>query len=823
MREIKFLNLETGYSFDGLWNETQKKGYIFWFPKEQSINLTYTMPIAFISDSQNPINISIENNDIFSFITLNSTTTETLVDGYKFDGIPHYSNTTETIVSEVNNKYIHYFNIACKSDNAGEYICRMNIGDKGYIRVGADFYGENEPLYINLSNMGIELSTYVQKAIYDANVHEDLKDDILINRKFKELLSNYWDIIANKGSYKSLLNSLEWFEWDDQLSIKEIYKYSIADKTFYLDKNIATELSSDINNYTDNLLKTNYISLYCALQNELPTYDSEYNPELANVVFKWSKNDIQLKIALLAKFFRLNFLPIHLSILHATTEDKVFTNTIKNIHANGITREDNIGSFETVESNIKNNECFVISNVKAQVTNKTKFGVRYPNGINLETEKLEYAFGVDEFPSIGTVTAADDDIKTFSAQYYTGPGAIIPIKLTLTNIKESEFVKETIIDYTDDSDNYQHLNFYNIFSPKPNENKIEISFNFLAKSVKKYILNFTFILSSSKTLTKQIVFNVEDIDNVNINVYKVQAKNDTNGFSYEDFNTIGTSNKYLLSIQPNDNKQTYYTQYLPYLGSTYWNNDSYTGIKLNKTIIVQTIGTQFDIDEYINSITIGSDFITGTGLEFITNNFLYFYKKETETTETETTDKITYITFISKRFGDNVIKVEKNEKEVEVNVENELLNRLNNVVLNSVGTGLVQKGSNGESIHKALKIIRNDYGFYPQFHNLVKIEGTSLEDYTVKPYEALCAAAEISLGSETMLFKYGHLIDKAEWTFYNHLTNETITHPASSQVPFVAGTKNILEQGYYGISFNYSLNNGITKENKLDSAFRIKE
>jgi hypothetical protein len=203
MREIKFLNLETGYSFDGLWNETQKKGYIFWFPKEQSINLTYTMPIAFITDSQNHINISIENNDIFSFITLDST--ETLFDGYKFDGKPKYSNTisTEVIETPVNNKYIHYFNIACKSENVGEYICRINIGDKGYIRVGADFYGEHEPLYINLSNMGIELSTYVQKAIYDANVHEDLKDDILINRKFKELLSNYWDIIANKGSYKS--------------------------------------------------------------------------------------------------------------------------------------------------------------------------------------------------------------------------------------------------------------------------------------------------------------------------------------------------------------------------------------------------------------------------------------------------------------------------------------------------------------------------------------------------------------------------------------------------------------------------------------------
>lgn len=817
---IKFLNLETGYSFDGLWSENQEKGYIFWFPKEQSINLTYTMPIAFITDSQDSIELSIEQNDIFSFITLDST--ETVIDGYKFDGKPQYSNTTETIVSEVNNKYIHYFNIACKSENAGEYICRINICDNGYIRVGADFYGEHEPLYINLSNMGIELSTYVQKAIYDANVHEDLKDDILINRKFKELLSNYWDIIANKGSYKSLLNSLEWFEWNDQLSIKEIYKYNVVDKTFYLDKNIATELSNDINNYTDNLLKTNYISLYCALQNELPTYDSEYNPVLAQAAFKWSKNDIQLKIALLAKFFGLNFLPIHLSILNATVEDKVFTNTIKNIHANGITREDNIGSFETVESSIKNNDCFVISNVKAQVTKNTIFGVQYINDNNPDDDidPNKNVFGVDVFPSDDVST--EEELKTFSNQYYTGPGAIIPIKLTLTNIKESEFVKETIIDYTDDSDNYQHLDFYNIFSPisiqKPNEEteyKINISFNFLAKSVKKYILNFTFILSSSKTLTKQIVFNVEDIDNVNINIYKVQAKNDTDSFSYEDFNTIGTSSKYLLSIQPNDDKQTYYTQYLPYLGTTYWDNESYKGIKLNKTIIVQTVGTQFDIDQYISAI----------GTNIVNDNFLYFTKNQINT-DTENnikiTDKIKYLTFISKKF------LNKDKDNNIVDIETDLLNGLNNVVFNATGTGLTQKGNKEASNDKAVKVIRNDYGFYPQFHDLVKIEGNNLEDYTVKPYEALCAAAEISLGSETIPFKYGHLINKAEWTFYNHLTNETITHPASSRVPFVAGTNNILGQGYYGISFKYSLNidpNGIaiTKENKLDSAFRIKE
>ena len=66
---------------------------------------------------------------------------------------------------------------------------RMNptfIDIKGYgkIKIGADFYGEYEQVYINLSNFGVEIPDYVQKAIYDSNVHEDYKDNILFDNKF---------------------------------------------------------------------------------------------------------------------------------------------------------------------------------------------------------------------------------------------------------------------------------------------------------------------------------------------------------------------------------------------------------------------------------------------------------------------------------------------------------------------------------------------------------------------------------------------------------------------------------------------------------------
>ena len=91
---------------------------------------------------------------------------------------------------------------------AEEYIDSFWIGDEEFL-VGADFYQENESLRINASNMGMNIPPQIQGAVYDSNVHEEKHDNILINRKFKELVSNYWDLIANRGSYKSLINTLK--------------------------------------------------------------------------------------------------------------------------------------------------------------------------------------------------------------------------------------------------------------------------------------------------------------------------------------------------------------------------------------------------------------------------------------------------------------------------------------------------------------------------------------------------------------------------------------------------------------------------------------
>jgi hypothetical protein len=249
-----------------------------------------------------------------------------------------------------------------------------------------------------------------------------------------------------------------------------------------------------------------------------------------------------------------------------------------------------------------------------------------------------------------------------------------------------------------------------------------------------------------------------------------------------------------ISNEQNDNSKldlskSYYLQYLPYLNT---NNENYTGIKLNRTIVIDVNNIEVKAGENKESII-------NRIAESLKTDYLVFYKYKIRKTVTDTgvttfekTDQVSYIICVSKKFFASI--TDKRLQQI-INVDNKNYN---------------------------CKVIRNDLGFYPQFHTTVPIGGNTIDDYTIKPYEAICCIAEIMNGNEPIPFSYGHMITESEWTFYNHLTNETILHPASSQQPFIASTKKLLEPGYYDITFKYSLNNGTTQECKLNSAFRIK-
>lgn len=154
----------------------------------------------------------------------------------------------------------------------------LQDGDLHEFVVGADFHVEREELKINLGNFGIEIPESIQKAIYPANPHEESKDNILLNRKYKELLMDYIDILGNKGSYQSLLNSLNWFEYGDLLSLKEIWKHTEWDKTIYNDQELTQLLSDHVKRTLTNYAKTTYFGIYCACQSIKESHVDEIYP-----------------------------------------------------------------------------------------------------------------------------------------------------------------------------------------------------------------------------------------------------------------------------------------------------------------------------------------------------------------------------------------------------------------------------------------------------------------------------------------------------------------------------------------------------------------
>lgn len=785
---MKFIDLNTGYSFDALWQDNQVNGYTFWFPNEQSTRLTYTMPICIYMDETSkadldtPLELEIEENDIFSFISHASEPTD--VGGFMFKE-PIYSYKTSTTVENIGtNKRVHKFYVAGKSDVAGEFTTFIDIKGYGKIKIGADFYGEYEQVYINLSNFGVEIPDYVQKAIYDSNVHEDYKDNILLNRKMKELLSNYWDLLANKGSYKSLFNTLSWFEWGDILRLREIWKRQSVGKTIYDDRELRSLLENKYDDSLGNFVKTAYFSLYANFYKSSDSYDSEDNPVLESVALKWGKEDLALKLSLLAQFFSTFFMPIHTSLLHACVEDIVYTNTIKNVSATGFCRIDNLGDWNFVECNIDENTEIRISNVRAQVTENTRF--------KTDWNTTDITIGVDPFPSIGTLD--ENSIYNFAAQYYTGPGAIVPIKLVLNNQAPRDYVKYTSIDFIPDGSN-ERQKF--IFNDKfyTRHNKITIDFNLLIKESRDYVLDFMFITATSKTLTRRVIIKAKDTDNLHIQMYKVQAKDDTNGFTYADWNNM-KYNDYFFRVQPdNPAAAHYYSQYLPYMAPNNPLYENHKGIKLTRTVVVDMLnknghGNGSGENGAYDDIEIAK--LRG----FMDNDFLEFDRREILLDEDgnpvydEEGNKqygpITYTIWVSKYFNAEVPERIINDK---------------------------------------YNIIRNSLGFYPQFHDLVPMDSNNIEDFTVNQYEAVCTAAEIHNTSRTepIPFRYGHLIESSEWIFRNSTTLEDFPHTASVRQPFVANNKyEVLPDGYYDVIFNYKLVDSEPRTLKLDSAFRKK-
>lgn len=768
---IKFADLETGNLFSG------ESPYIHWFPKEQSIDMIYTQPLCFISHKKYH-DVTIEDSEIFSLLDVNLLTEDNIENVnsfqyYNFNKLK--TNSIKSIGVTYRNYYVHLIYISASSKQECECIVDFYIDDIK-CKIGADFYKENEILKINLSNRGIELPNEIQKAIYDSNLYEDKIDNILINRKWKELLSNYWDVIANKGSYMSLYNSLKWFEYGDLVELFEVWK-NTSDNTYNV-KSVQAILSDRFYGTLNSFAKTTYYALYCALEKPIIengnyVYGKDGNPILRNITSKWSVVDLSLKLSLLGNFYETYFMPIHTELIHSTIEDIVYTDTTKICCGVVNERVDYINNIQ--EFDIEFNPVHYLDRVQCYVGGDTLFGtpVNQLSDVGI--------IGVQtDVPSINHVP---EDLALFASQRYDEIGSVINFKVNIP-LAQYDVIKRS-----------QIFVYHGGKSRSVVDHKIlsgNFEFNILCQTEGNYKVTLQFDSVMGATYTKEIEFVVKDSGVSSINIYKIvpmvdidtRVPDTLNPFHHRP-NKLLVDYTTMLSKLSNDSNlpiESYkYTQYIPTKEST-------TGPQLSHMLIFEN----FTFDDPGDDSTIVKDFLDS--YYFISTRTI-----EYDENQNKYDTPITYIICVSKYANTKINPLTLMGKSVRKSFNN--LFQTNTL--------------------SAIRKYREEYIFVPEYHKIIPLNESGddydINNYCIDKYTALCVIPDISLSKP---------ISDYSWKFTNQSNpmEQPIILKYPNRNPLIAPDRpSLLSPGYYKVEFKYSLTNE-QKINtiELDGAFIVK-
>lgn len=509
--------------------------FIFWCPGSngQSIGIIYNFKIIPLFSENSTITISIEENDYFALID-----PSLVSDDVSLDTCQCYSYEVET--ESIGSYYGTVIYITAYSESAvGEFTIPINIDGNEYI-IGADFYGSDERLYINLLNFGIDISEQITKAIWPTDVYEHNIDYTIYNRKFKELLSNYWDVIANKGNYLSLENSLKWFEWGNNTILREIWKTS---SNILEDWELNKILTSELENLIYTFSKTTYISIITYLYtitSEEECYNDDLNPILEEISYEWTVEELRIKMALLRSFFSHYFMPIHLDLLYASLENWCFASTKKINSAPGIYQVDIVNTDGDIEISASST-IYITGNIQVQANSETLF-CDLSSGSKGNYEDTIVVGVSSSNVGTDTGTADDEETKIFMTHFYSGPGTVATFNTTVRG-ECTSIIKELIIisgsEFPDGeisrSSNIKYSN---------SDGDIEIEFEILFKEPGTKIVQLQFLGNDSRLYTGKVEIEVIDMRDEFIKVYKVV--NGTNGdlsLGDEMFSVLNTLNQ----------------------------------------------------------------------------------------------------------------------------------------------------------------------------------------------------------------------------------------------------------------------------------------
>ncbi len=157
------------------------------------------------------------DSDKYPFINDIQISTMNLEDGLNDEII----NTKRQVILLRSNALL--YNVYIRADEEGIYERTLTIYETvsgndyviATIKFRAEVEGEDERLRLMLDNFGIQINEQELKLFRDSDINETLPNYLLLNEKRKEMLLEYHNIFPYIGSYKALVNIINYFGYGD--------------------------------------------------------------------------------------------------------------------------------------------------------------------------------------------------------------------------------------------------------------------------------------------------------------------------------------------------------------------------------------------------------------------------------------------------------------------------------------------------------------------------------------------------------------------------------------------------------------------------------
>lgn len=185
---------------------------------------TTQMTCAFLNGSEEISLFDIDYSDKYPAVQEVSSCVAVLDDGDN-DIIDNGVRQTTLLKSNA-----QLWNVYVKSNNEGIFerslVLYETVDNNTYVYAAihfrAEIEGEDERLRLMLENFGIQLNLQELKIFRDSDVNEELPNYLLLNEKRKEMLLEYHNIFPYIGSYKALINIINFFGYGD-IRLKEYW------------------------------------------------------------------------------------------------------------------------------------------------------------------------------------------------------------------------------------------------------------------------------------------------------------------------------------------------------------------------------------------------------------------------------------------------------------------------------------------------------------------------------------------------------------------------------------------------------------------------